>query len=419
MEGVSQKICREESLEELTEYIISLEAKFKEHVFVKREQSKSYQLDRTTKLECPNASDSKIALIQVDFSENYTCVAQDEVQSYHWQQSQVSLFTSSVCYNGKQHPIVIVSDNTDHTKDTVVAYMSKLLEELPEHITEVRVWSDGPSSKFKNKYIAASLKHLEDKHNVQIKWNYFATSHGKGPVDGIGGSLKRQVRQAVLSRKDHVFNATGFCRVATRESQVKVLHLTNYDIEFINKDLDTKTIFEECEKVTGILKVHAMYHKNLSLKLFSLTKYSSKPTQSNQDESTTSTLKERSKTGTRNPIYTLIYSDSDDASDADDPPAVIGEKRGCFVLVEFYTEKKVRFQYVAVCQSDEDINSDVRIMCLKQISKNDRRLFRMDENDTAYVNVKQIVDFLPYPEIEMKGDRVFYKFKKPVKVQEK
>lgn len=208
--GALQKVIREETLEELVEYISSIEDKFKEHVYVKREQARSYQSDKTTTLECKEEADKKTALIQVDFSENYTCVAQDEVQSYHWQQSQVSLFTCSLYYNCKQHSIVIVSDSTDHTNDTVVDNMSRVLEELPTTIRKVKIWSDGPSSQFKNKYIAASLRFLENKHNVKIQWNYFATSHGKGPVDGIGGSVKRQVRQAVLSRKDHVYNATDF-----------------------------------------------------------------------------------------------------------------------------------------------------------------------------------------------------------------
>lgn len=131
--------------------------KEKEHVYIKREQSKSYQSDRSTTLECKTEADKEMALLQVDFSENYTCISQDEIQSYHWQQSQVSLFTCSLTYNCKHYPIVIISDDTDHTKDTVVAYMSRVLEELSINIREVRVWSDGPSSQFKNKYIAASL----------------------------------------------------------------------------------------------------------------------------------------------------------------------------------------------------------------------------------------------------------------------
>ncbi len=40
-------------------------------------------------------------MLQIDFAENYTCIAQDEVQSFHWVQPQVSLFTISALYNGQ------------------------------------------------------------------------------------------------------------------------------------------------------------------------------------------------------------------------------------------------------------------------------------------------------------------------------
>jgi hypothetical protein len=51
----------------------------------------------------------------------------------------------------------------------------------------------GPSSQFKNRFLVAAISSLQEKHKINIIWNYFATSHGKGPVDGIGGSVKRQV----------------------------------------------------------------------------------------------------------------------------------------------------------------------------------------------------------------------------------
>ena len=58
----------------------------------------------------------------------------------------------------------------------------------------VSICSDGPPSQFRNRFIAAAIPVLEAKHQLYITWNFFATSHGKGPVDGIGGSVfKRYV----------------------------------------------------------------------------------------------------------------------------------------------------------------------------------------------------------------------------------
>ena len=86
---------------------------------------------------------------------------------------------------------VIVSDSREHNKTSIVVFTNKLLELKPEWVKHVKIWTDGPKSQFKNKYVMYSMQMLSDKHNVQISWNFSATSHGKGPVDGIGATLKR------------------------------------------------------------------------------------------------------------------------------------------------------------------------------------------------------------------------------------
>ena len=181
---------------------------FLEHCYVKRHQAGMYKKQREA---AETSWSEEAALLQVDFSENCTCRYQDEIQSAHWQQSQVSLFTAAIWYAGKLHPTVIVSDNTIHAKETVVAYISKLLLQVkacaPESLKTVHIWSDGPASQFKNRYIAVAIVTRQKMTGLQIEWNFFTTSHGKGPVDGIGGSVKRHVWLAVKSCKHVVTNA--------------------------------------------------------------------------------------------------------------------------------------------------------------------------------------------------------------------
>lgn len=38
--------------------------------------------------------------------------------------------------------------------------------------------------------------------SIKIEWNFFATSHGKGACDGIGGSVKRSAYRASLQRHE-------------------------------------------------------------------------------------------------------------------------------------------------------------------------------------------------------------------------
>ena len=45
---------------------------------------------------------------------------------------------------------------------------------------------------------------LKQDHDISIRWNFFATSHGKGVVDGIGGTVKRSVWRHIQSERSHI-----------------------------------------------------------------------------------------------------------------------------------------------------------------------------------------------------------------------
>lgn len=188
-DGKLGKVIQEGSTDDLMDHICSMIPKFMEHCFIKRKQAESYNRQRVAAGAEHSVTDNE-ALLQVDFSENYTCMFQDEVQSNHWQKAQVSIFTAALWYESTLHPIVLTSDNLTHSKDTVVAYIDRLLEEIPETVKKVLIWSDGPACQFKNRFIVAALKPLQEKHGIEITWNFFATSHGRGPVDGIGGAVR-------------------------------------------------------------------------------------------------------------------------------------------------------------------------------------------------------------------------------------
>ena len=55
----------------------------------------------------------------------------------------------------------------------------------------MKIWIDGPISQFKNQYVIASMNMLSKKHNVSPTWNFSATSHSKGPVDGCGNNSEK------------------------------------------------------------------------------------------------------------------------------------------------------------------------------------------------------------------------------------
>jgi len=104
------------------------------------------------------------AVIQIDFSENYALQHQGEIQSAHWNQSQLTLFTVCVWMRKETTSVVFVSDDLDHDKTSVLVFINHLLGDLKKHsINQIDIFSDGHSSQFNNQYVLNCLPVLLEK----------------------------------------------------------------------------------------------------------------------------------------------------------------------------------------------------------------------------------------------------------------
>ena len=74
--------------------------------------------------------------------------------------------------------------------------------------------------------------------STETVWNFFATSHGNGPVDGIGGSTTRLVSE-VMSGKAEVTTSTEFAEVAAKKCQnIQIKHICKGEVQSEIKNLD-------------------------------------------------------------------------------------------------------------------------------------------------------------------------------------
>lgn len=71
------------------------------------------------------------ALIIMDYSENYSTVSSNEIQSAYFAKRQISIFTA-IAYVGQNEPItfLIGNDDINHAKDQVWLYQKKILSSL-------------------------------------------------------------------------------------------------------------------------------------------------------------------------------------------------------------------------------------------------------------------------------------------------
>ncbi|KAJ8051205.1 hypothetical protein HOLleu_04685 [Holothuria leucospilota] len=202
---------------------------FFRHTFIKRKQSQHFEAEKAR-------ADDHYAVVQVDFAENFAIIHQNEIQSAHWSHDQVTIFTA--CANVGNDDVksyAIVSDDLVHGKYAVATFLARIVEDLQAAYPELQVisfFSDGAASQFKNRFLFQNLTHMKEAYNLEsIKWNFFATSHGKGVVDGIGGQVKRLVFNA-LKTGAFVEDAQTFAAEASKHvTKIKVMFVPAQEIE--------------------------------------------------------------------------------------------------------------------------------------------------------------------------------------------
>ena len=129
-----------------------------------------------------------------DFAENFTFIMQDDIQSYHWNNAQATIHPI-VCNwleNGVSKHVSYVAVSECMTYDTITVHLFqqhllKFFEEMfREKPNKVLYFSDGCAGQYRNYKNFMNLCHHSVDFGVEAEWHCFATSHSKGPCDGVG-----------------------------------------------------------------------------------------------------------------------------------------------------------------------------------------------------------------------------------------
>lgn len=135
-------------------------------------------------------------------------------------------------------------------------FCSHIKEVLPD-VRMVKYFSDGAASQYKNFKNLENVMHHQKDFGLMAEWHFFATSHGKSPCDGIGGTVKRLAARASLqaTTTDHILNPLQLFQWAER-------HIQGIKFFFVSKDqVEAKAggqeaRFSSAKKVPGIRSHH-------------------------------------------------------------------------------------------------------------------------------------------------------------------
>lgn len=199
-----------------------------------------------------------------DFAENYTFVVQDAIQAFYWTNLQCTIHPFSIYYNNGDKletiSLVVVAESLAHNIVSVRLFQDKLIEFMKKKfpiIKKIKLLSDGAGGQYKNKKNLYNLCEMETNHGFKVEWHFFATSHGKGPCDALGGTIKRMATRTSLQRPtDNQFlNAKDlFDWLQTTDIAIHTVFCSKDEHKAMEGELKNK--YRDVLTIQGTLKLH-------------------------------------------------------------------------------------------------------------------------------------------------------------------
>ena len=129
----------------------------------------------------------------------------------------------------------------------------------------IHYWTDSPTSQYRNKLIFDIVANHYSLYNCAAVWNYFEAGHGKGPCDGLDGTVKRMADTAIKTGKVMIQDSDDFFAWANEKSTF--VHVTFKFISEVTINEKVSQIADYSDKlrpIKGTMKLHAVKGKGNS-----------------------------------------------------------------------------------------------------------------------------------------------------------
>lgn len=163
------------------------------------------------------------------------------------------MFLGVAYISGAVTSFCTVSASHRHDPPAIWAYLLPVLRDLKEthqHLKFLHIWSDGPTTQYRNKANFWLLDHFVSSLFSSGSWNMFEAGHGKGAADAIGGVVKRSADQYVNLGHD-LPNAIDLFNVLSSTLTVKMYYVAEDAIHDIDQLMPQKI-----QPVPGTMQLH-------------------------------------------------------------------------------------------------------------------------------------------------------------------
>lgn len=145
------------------------------------------------------------AVVVMDFSENFHCHYQNEIQSVYWSYTQITVHpcvlhhACPACGDRVSEQLIFFSDDLKHDPHFVRTVQDVTLQHLQDtlQLEKVVFFSDGSPTQHKSKVPFYFL--ANDAPGVAVERCFFGSRHGKSECDAAGGVIKRLLEDDIIT----------------------------------------------------------------------------------------------------------------------------------------------------------------------------------------------------------------------------
>ena len=119
--------------------------------------------------------------------------------------------------------------------------------------------SDSPTSQYRNKNNVFLTKKWAIDNNIDIYWIFTEAGHGKGPMDGVGSTIKRVIKDTIAFHPNEVIRNTDQLLKYLKIDDIIIGTYKDNDVKNISSVLPNSDNLVIIKSGYGLAKVHEIY----------------------------------------------------------------------------------------------------------------------------------------------------------------
>ena len=153
--------------------------------------------------------------------------------------------------------MVIISELPEHDRNNAFNCVKKVIEHMeqttfPTKLEKVIVWSDGCAAQFRLRFVFALMTYYS--RDFHFEWNYNERHYGKGPMDGLGGTVKHMVFQKVKSNVIVINSPLEFAKYAFEFMSITSVFLSEIEVQREPEDVAEAQEIENTLKIDRVIR---------------------------------------------------------------------------------------------------------------------------------------------------------------------